>query len=74
MKLTETHLEILDRGATGQQINWEARWVCNGRPVTRQVKALKRNGLVETTWYRNGGATSPTEAGREALAKSGYGA
>lgn len=56
MKLTDIHREILEEGAQGVCINYEWRWIKNGRNVTRQVKAMIKHGLLEATYYMGGKA------------------
>jgi hypothetical protein len=70
-KLSETQLSILRRGANGVCIKYEWRWLLDGRPVTRQVNGLIKRGLMDATYFRDGAAVNPTEAGRRVLAEVG---
>ena len=68
MKLSSIHIAILESGAEGQSMHYETRFVLNGRAVTRQVKTLRKAGLIEVTYYARGGISAcATDAGRESL-------
>lgn len=75
MKITETHLDILECGASSTPVRWEHKWIINGEPVTRQVNALKRHGLLECVTYAGGTAyTHKTDKGQDILSAHGRGA
>lgn len=69
MKLSETHIRILEEGADGHCYRGVWRWTLkDNTPVTRQVNAMKRNGLIEGMYFTGGrGSMSATDKGRDVL-------
>jgi hypothetical protein len=68
-RLTAGQREVLSRERVdGVCIRYVWVWLVNEVPVTRQVNALTKRGLMDASYYRGGQATaSVTDAGRIAL-------
>jgi len=67
--MTEKQREVLaQQSISGVCVRGVWTWLANGRPVTRQAKALVKLGYMHAAYYRGGqGAMDITEAGRAAL-------
>ena len=68
-RLTAGQREVLSREQVkGVCIRYLWCWIADGVPVTREVKALMKRGLMRASYYRDGQANaSITDAGRAML-------
>ncbi len=70
MKLTEKQREVLERGAGGDCYRGVWRWKMGHEPVTREVNALMKKGLMDGIYFSGGSAgANATDAGRKLIGK-----
>lgn len=71
MTLTEKQREVLERGAEGHCYRGVWRWNRGHEPVTREVNALMKRGLLDGIYFSGGkAAANATDAGRALIGKA----
>jgi hypothetical protein len=67
-RLTVGQREVLSREQImGVCIRYQWSWIADGVPVTREVKALMKRGLMDASYYSGGRAAAHITAAGKAM-------